>query len=329
MQRRTLLLLAGGWAAFAQAQPDWRRQAVPFVTAEQYLEALYTRWYEPRARQFAAAASALVEAQRAHCAKADLPAARTAWLRTMTAWERLNAVAIGPLLQRRSARRIDFTPVRAAAVERAIRDGATDLALVGGPAKGLPALEWLLWRRPVASGSNACGYALRVAQDIAAEADALAAAFAQPRSWDESSQASAFAEVVNQFVGGVEALRWGQIGKPLQEGRGRHARSESKGTAAAWGARWDALRTLTAWQAEAPDTPVSLEMLLRGRGLNPLADRLRAAVESAGKAMAGAAPGKASLPRAVRELSALKRRMEGEVAPALDVSIGFSDADGD
>ncbi len=42
-----------------------------------------------------------------------------------------------------------------------------------------------------------------------------------------------------------------------------------------------------------------------------------------------AAPDGPRVLQAAKELSALKRLAEAEVAPALQVSIGFSDADGD
>jgi hypothetical protein len=316
------------------AQPHWRDTAVPFVSGAAWLESLRAGWYAPRSAEFAQASNALAAALQGHCTRPDAAAARAAWRTAMLAWERLVAVAAGPLLTRRSARRIDFQPARPAAIERALREAPRDMAEVGGPAKGLPALEWLLWRGPQ-DDAGACAYAVRVAQDIAAEADALRADFAKPREWpDEAALAAAYAEAVNQFVGGVEALRWARIGKPLQEGRGRFDRSESKASAEAWKARADALRTLGAWQAPpapaAAASPVPLEMVLRGRGLNPLADRLRGALLGAQRAVRAAGPSQPAAARsAVQQLGRLKQVLENEVAPALDVPIGFSDADGD
>jgi hypothetical protein len=284
----------------------------------------------PRSREFAEAARALVEAQDRHCAGGSLAQARSAWRRAMTSWERLAAVAIGPLVERRSARRIDFTPTRPASIERAIAQGAGDMERVGAPAKGLPALEWLLWTQRLASGSPACAYAQRVAAEIAEEAAALADAFATPREWSDETTAAAFSEMLNQFVAGIEALRWSQIERPLREGKRQFPRAMSGSSAAAWAARWEAVRHLAAFQAGAPDAPVSLEAFLRGRGLNPLADGLRDAVRRSDRALRGATLAEpAALQAAARSLAALKRRMEDEVAPALEVSIGFSDADGD
>jgi hypothetical protein len=63
---------------------------------------------------------------------------------------------------------------------------------IGAPAKGLPALEWLLWTQPVAPSSPACRYAAEVAADIAREAAALAAAFdaLAAQDWDEARAGS-------------------------------------------------------------------------------------------------------------------------------------------
>ena len=82
-------------------------------------------------------------------------------------------MAVGPLLTRRSQRQIDFSPTRPALTERAIESepaGLQAMERIGTPAKGLPALEWLLWTQPVAPGSAACRYAAEVALDIEREA---------------------------------------------------------------------------------------------------------------------------------------------------------------
>jgi hypothetical protein len=329
MRRRVLLLMA--LPAMARAQLDWRRVAVPHVTPQAWLQSLHARWYVPRSREFADAARALAQAQGRYCEGSGmLEDARSAWRRAMSAWERLSAVAIGPLVRRRSARRIDFTPARPSSIERAVAQNASDMALVGAPAKGLPALEWLLWTHRLARGSAACAHARRVADEIAAEATALAEAFASPPDWDdEAAVTAAYAEALNQFVAGIELLRWAQIERPLKEGRKQFPRAASHSTAAAWAARWDALRRLSVYQ-EGADAPISMEAYLRGRGLNPLADGLVATVKRSDVALRRASIAQAgTLAAASKALGDLKRRVEDGVAPALDVPIGFSDADGD
>jgi predicted lipoprotein len=78
---------------------------------------------------------------------------------------------------------------------------------------------------------------------------------------------------------------------------------------------------------------VPLEMYLRGKGLNPLADKLHQAASKVDASMAqvqkAGVQNKASIQQTAKDLTALKFLAESEVAPALQVSIGFSDADGD
>lgn len=333
MRRRTWLLSSlAGLTVPALAQQDWARVAVPIYAPADLLQGLYGHTLQPLAQDFVRAAQALASELRG-CGPAVAPA-RTAWVRAMLAWERLSAVAVGPLITRRSLRAIDFQPTRPALIQRALAAGpGWDLALVGTPAKGLPALEWLLWagpRQPVA-----CAFAQALAQEIVAEAVAVEAGFAAlaRQAWDEDNGPAALAEFVNQWVGGLERLRWTGIEKPLRAGRPAELpRALSGQTAAAWAARWQGLRALTVFDGAVPPAPgqgpVPLETWLRGRGLNPVADSLRQAVQRSDAALLGLRPGSAAL-AAAGTLGALKRLAEEQVAPALDVRLGFSDADGD
>ncbi|UUZ64113.1 hypothetical protein LP417_02185 [Polaromonas sp. P1-6] len=115
-------------------------------------------------------------------------------------------------------------------------------------------------------------------------------------------------------------------------------RSASGTTAQSWSAQWEGLRSLAvALERQAPEPGkglVALETYLRGRGLNPLAGKLLAAVQQVQQALPVAATpatpaGNAGLLTATKSLGKLKRLAEAEVAPALEVNIGFSDADGD
>ncbi|MFN3439016.1 MAG: imelysin family protein [Acidovorax sp.] len=364
--RASALLLASVVAALqpvaAQAQPStaapaWQREAVPFYDTVHALQGIYGHWALPRAKDFDQSARALAPALAALCqapasdSKAALAKARTAWQTTARAWEQLAAVSIGPVIARRSQRAIDFTPTRPALIEKAIvtqPQGAKAFERVGTPAKGLPALEWLLWTRPVSPNSPACSYAHEVAQDVARESAALQAAFttAAGTDWgaeDEQEQSTqAISEFVNQWVGGIERLRWAQMDKPLRAAQGTRApeypRAASGDTLAAWAATWAGLRSVTALPADAATpTPgealVPLEMYLRGKGLNPLADKLHQATGKVDASMAqvqkAGVQNKAAIQQTAKDLAALKFLAESEVAPALQVSIGFSDADGD
>jgi predicted lipoprotein len=261
------------------------------------------------------------------------------------------------------------------------------LERVGAPAKGLPAIEWLLWDSDAPQTAAACRYTTGLAQEVHREAVALAEAHTAEaaRDWREEAEAAAgrAAEVVNQWLAGLEALRWRDMGKPLAmlaSKRGDAAspqsnpdiwpRPPSSSHRQAWQARWEALRAVAigpaptdgfgAQPAVAPAV-VSLEALLRGRGRNAEADLWAKFVMAADQAMqsltgqadvlsgtpAAVAPPAASgqesallpppavlpptheLEAAVKALDVVKQYMQDTVAPALQVTLGFSDADGD
>jgi predicted lipoprotein len=329
-------LLACPGAAQAQAV------AVPFYSPQHWVEGLVRHGLAPDAAMFAAQAEALPAAIGARCAAAGpaaapaLEQARAQWRSAMLAWEALAAVPIGPLIERRSLRTLDFTPTRPVLIARAINARPTDAAAmerIGAPAKGLPALEWLLWTAPVTPGSPACGYALQVAEDLAREARALAVASQAEPPRDEERLAAASAEAVNQLVGAVERLRWAEIDKPARGGAA-FPRTASGSTAASWQAQWQAIHARLRMPAAAAPAPgeglVPVETWLRGRGLLAEADALAAAVDGADASLRGLRPGEtARLAVAARALAGVKQVLEERVAPALQVRIGFSDADGD
>ena len=342
--------------AQAQAQNVAANVAVPFYGPPAFMQGVHKQWYAPRSAEFSMQAQALTRNIAALCEAAPgsesaaLAQARQGWKDTTLAWEKLAAVAIGPLIERRSLRQIDFMPTRPELIERAIRAAPADakaMERVGTPAKGLPALEWLLWAKSVAPASPPCRYAQMVAAEVQAEAQALASGFAAlaARDWaeDEEAAVAPMSEFVNQWVGGLERLRWANMEKPLRaattaQGNSRkppaYNRAASGLTAQAWAAGWEGVSALAAFRAGGVPQPgqdlVPIETYLRGRGLNPLASKLADTVRQTDAAMTGlTADQNQRVLGAARSLSAVKRLAEAEVAPALEVNIGFSDADGD
>jgi uncharacterized protein len=344
----------------AQAQSNWAKVAVPIYSSAQVLSGLHQYWTAPRADEFASQASALPPAIKQVCdakppATQALNAARLQWKATTQAWERLSAVAVGPLIERRSQRQIDFLPTRPALIERAIAAEPADAAAmerVGTPAKGLPALEWLLWTQPITPESAACRYAVQAALDVEREAIALQGAFKALAStdWadaDPDKTVAAMSELVNQWVGGLERLRWAQMEKPLRSAQTQAKstknmpdwpRTASGSTAQSWATQWDALRTLAVFAnaAQAPvpgQALVPLETYLRSKGRNPVADALVAAVrqtDSRVKTLSNMQ--RSSAPQVLataKALGEIKKVAESQLASALDVNLGFSEADGD
>ena len=326
--------------AATRPAPAQAIEAVPYYQASHFVVGLLQHMSLPRVQALQAASAGLVDAAQALC---NAPPARQAtalagvrehWQRTARAWDELAPVAIGPMIERRSMRQIDFWPTRPALIERAIRAApasAADMERVGTPAKGLPALEWLLWVHRVPLDAPACRYAAQVAAEIDREADALAERFAALASAPPEDGATLMGEAINQWVGGLERLRWAQIEKPLRSG-GDLPRAASGSTVASWQAQWRTLRALAVQDAApAPGQGlVSVETYLRGRGLNDLADRLRQAVLRADPAVAALNPrSPTTLSAAARALAQVRRLAQTDVADALEVSMGFSDADGD
>nr|WP_297352822.1 imelysin family protein [uncultured Caldimonas sp.] len=344
MNRRDVIVRFALGAALAHAVPAAHAvTAVPFYTPLHFVQGLYQHWHAPRAVEFAERSRALTQAAGAACTTGQRESARDAWRQAALAWDRLASMSVGPLVLRRSARQIDFQPTRPKLIERAIAAAPADaraMERVGTPGKGLPALEWLLWGTEWRADTPTCRYAVQVAADIEREAQALREAYGQAarHRWADEEASAAMSEAVNQWVGAIERLRWQDIGRPAASAHGttpEFPRAASDSSAASWGHRWQAIEAVTVQGDTAPPAPgdglVPIETYLRGRGLNPLADRLRAAAREAGTAVnalaSGATPGRVAA--ATTALGGLKRLAEGDVAAALNVNIGFSDADGD
>lgn len=341
----SLFVLAGG----AHAQTGGVI-AFPYYSGEDALSGLYGRQLPPLARDFQVQARALTAAARQHCAGPDTPAdLQDAWRRALLAWQTLSSPALGPVIERRSQRQIDFWPARPALLAKALQRAPktlADMESVGTPAKGFPALELLLSAKP---SPEHCPYVVLLAEGIDAEATALRTGYDQVagRDWtgDGDAARAAFAEWINQWLGGLERLRWIHIEQPVQKARtaGRDHRPEFARIAvsdnvAEWRTQWRALfaqARLRPEQRTQPPQPgqglIPIEALLMGKGHIALAQRWAMALDRADAAI-GTLPVKAG----EKELMALSKALkgvttlyQGEVAAALDVPLGFSDADGD
>lgn len=312
----------------------------------------------------------------------------TQWQHTMVAWESLSTPALGPILTRRSQRQIDFWPTRPELLAKALAKAPqtlTDMETVGTLAKGLPAFELLLaqWQptapsrlqlpngrvaepaqpQPELSGLPAavsvasCQYLGLLAQGVQAEATELSGELTiwAARDWSQTPDdtASAMAESVNQWLAGLERLRWAHIEKPLKivqtSGESRKnkppkfARLDRDANLASWRAQWHSLldqARLNDTQRINPPTPsqavIPIEAVLLGEGHIVLAQRWAKALDAVTESI-DQLPAQINSPTAdERELLALTTALkavsvlfQNEVASALDVSLGFSDADGD
>ncbi|MBX9817754.1 MAG: hypothetical protein K2X79_06970, partial [Burkholderiaceae bacterium] len=304
--------------------------AAPYVTASQMVQGLLTQHLQPSAAALQQAAQAL--AQSLSQGIAPWAQHRPQWVATMLAWERLAAVAVGPLLERRSARAIDFWPTRPAQIQRLLESGSittvAQLETVGATARGLPALEWLLWKTD--GSSHAAAYASVLAQQVLAESRALQVGY-QTLADTEREEEDAWAlygEWFGQAVGGLDQLR---IKKMVPDTRGKDSapwvRGLSGQTAACWQAQSQGLQAFllgspaaqAATQAATPGWPVigSLNSLLLGRG--HLRDSLVLQERTAAmlRAVQAARPGNAASVRsaqvALAQVSALANGLASDV----------------
>jgi predicted lipoprotein len=334
--------------------------AMPYYGLEDALHGIYVFQIPPLAQRFQTQSEQLVRVTESFCqGDAPVAAVRTQWQTTQVSWEALLTPSVGPLVSRRSQRQIDFWPTRPELINRALKTdpkNLTDMERVGTPAKGLPAMEWLLaqWSAPgqAKPAARDCRFVSLVAQGIAEEARALDGEFATlaAKDWaDSPDQATAaMAEWVNQWLAGLERLRWAHIEKPIVSHQTRHAdkmgdpiafpRLSVESNLAGWQAQWHSLLTqarLTEAQYRNPPPAgkslVPIEALLLGKGKLALAGRWVAVLDKVSVAMA--ALKSQSTPSELLALTQLMKAVtvlfQNEVATALDIPLGFSDADGD
>lgn len=334
--------------------------AMPYYSLEDALQGVYGFHSPPLAQRFRAQSEQLDLVTGRFCqGSVPLAAVRTQWQTTQVSWEALLTPSVGPLVSRRSQRQIDFWPTRPELIARALKaepQTLIDMERVGTPAKGLPAMEWLLtqWSEPGRGQPTArdCRFASLIAQGITEEARALDGEFAilATKDWTASPEdaTAAMAEWVNQWLAGLERLRWAQIEKPIVSHQTSHADKPTEKVAFArlsrdsnlmgWQAQWLSLLTqarLTEAQYRNPPPPgkalVPIEALLLGKGQLALAGRWVAALDKVTVAMASLTP--QSTPTQLLAVTQLMKTVsvlfQNEVATALDIPLGFSDADGD
>ena len=296
--------------------------------------------FVPRIDAFARTTGPLLQSIDAMCnapGRETLAAARRAFVTSLLAWENASAIAYGPIATRRSIYKIDFWPVRVNLIMPLLQNPPTtvaELEAVGGPAKGYPTLEWVLWTPAedpsVLHDANRCAYSRVVAMDIANEAQALvkdfAAYAAQPISPDTADER--FSELLGLMLGALEKLGVRKIEKPSYVGAGKNfPRKLSDQTVAEWNAQWASLRSLFIGDGTAGGA--SIEALLRAHGHRALADRVRAAVNRVSSTLAGARATPAVGQKAGKDLSDLRKLYSENVAAALKITIEFDENDGD
>ncbi|HEX4918266.1 MAG TPA: imelysin family protein [Limnobacter sp.] len=319
------------------ALPERTGMLFPYYEPDDLLGSVRRFHFESHGQAVHTHLQALNGSLQAYChGQGPLRAVREQYQKATLAWLGLSAVVMGPMLLNNTVRQVDFRPLRENLLKRAIAkqpEGAQEMALIGSPAKGFPALEHLLFGNTAPAGSPACAYAVQVAQDLDRTFAAL--------DWQGQSAQPNVQLYFNQVLGGVQRLAWEGMQKPWMQ----HQDSGAEGpmtwphggvglAVAAWKTQWQSIENLLVLQGgfvpDARHQTVPLEAFLRGLGKVDLADALLAACVRVDGTMAVLdAENPASVSAAAQALQALKATMETQVAKGLNVSIQFSSSDGD
>lgn len=231
-----LLLAMVGPAPYAAENAD--------AAQRQLLQHLANRVLLPLTEEFATAAEKLSAASHAYCRdRSDLQSVRIAWRDTQSAWQPLEMLQIGPTIERRSQRHVNFWPVRPKLLEPLLADAEpvepATLETLGAAGKGLPALEYLLFAEGTADSAQKkmpakthCNALQALSIQLRDEALGLAADWRQPNGGfarqlaeaEQHPQDGAFAsadqalgDVLNLLIAGLDAVKTRKLGKPLEK----------------------------------------------------------------------------------------------------------------
>ena len=289
---------------------------------------------------FAVAADGLAETARRDCTPQAL---RAPWNEAFDAWMGVSHLRFGPLEEDGRAQAIEFWPDERDATSRALRAlaaqdaGALEpeaMAEASVAARGLMALERLLYGEPYGADDPACGLARAIAADLAATAEALEAGWrdahaeamlsaGEPGNAAYMSEAEARATLYGALVTGLEFTEAQRLGRPMGTlDRPRPTRAEawrSARSARNVALSLAALRGLAADLADAPETLAAL-------------DRAVASAEALDDpALAGVAEpsGRFRIEALRTEIAQARRAAEAEIGAVLGVAPGFNAADGD
>ncbi len=290
---------------------------------------------------FAEAGEGLAEAAREDCTAEAL---RGPWNAAFDAWMGVSHLRLGPAEEDGRAQAIEFWPDERDATGRALgallaagdRAALTPEAMARASvaARGLMALERLLFGDPYGPGDRACDVARAVAADLAATAEALEAGwrdgFAKtllgagaPGNTTYLGEAEARAALYTALVTGLAFTADERLGRPLgtfERPRPTRAEAWRSGRAArnvVLSLR--ALRDLAASLADAPRTLAAL-------------DRAIASAEALDDpALAGVADpsGRFAVEALQTEVAEARRAAEAEIGAGLGVASGFNALDGD
>ncbi|HVK93705.1 MAG TPA: imelysin family protein [Noviherbaspirillum sp.] len=322
----------------------------------------------PLTQQFAQAAAGLADTAKAFCAtphEADLAEVRTAWRTAQAAWQPLEMLQLGPIIERRTQQQVNAWPLRLRLLERLLAEEqpvqVAQVDALGAAGKGFPALEYLLFTpgktdtdTTHALSGKSCSALQALAAHIGSEANGLATAWREPnggfaRQLAEAGnhpQDGAFAtadqalsDIANLLIAGLDAVKSRKLGKALEQDDNAAAleRIES------WrsGTSLDHLRAnLRGFELVffgAGTDGIGLDDYLVGLSRPVLPRLVRQDLHAAQTALAAIRPPlrtaltsqRPQIEALHKALTQLQRRMEDDIADALKVDLGFNTSDGD
>jgi predicted lipoprotein len=287
-----------------------------------------------------------------------LTAAQQAWTDARAPWKRTEVFAFGPYKEEplRLGPKIDAWPVRPASVQ-AVLDGDLELTPevidgLGVYSRGFPAIEYLLFAIDVTAEPRGCAYLLAVTANLSAEVAALRDAWA-PDGGDYLAELTgagktsaafdtlpeALGEVVNRMGFTAENIHVDKLGRPVGATSGDGSPQPELAESQFSG------RSVT----DILDNLDGIERLFFGAGAAPglttyLHKRgFRFDVEMQGAlGLARLALGGIELPlvdavgadpgpviAAMDRVTDLQILLQTEIIPALSLTVGFNDVDGD
>lgn len=327
--------------------------------------ALFQHWANdillPLTQDFAVAAGKLAGTSQAFCAgQRELRDVQAAWRDSQSAWQPLEMLQIGPTIERRTQRQVNFWPVRPKLLEPLLTDTSAippeRTETLGASGKGLPALEYLLFPQDKTGGTvkKHCNALQALAADVKAEAEGLAADWREPdggfaRQLAEAglhpenspfaSADQALSDVVNLLIAGIDAVKARKVGKPLEKSSDGASleRIESWRAGTSLDHIRDNLRGFELMFFGAGKNGIGLDDYLASIDRSGLARVIRGELDTAQKALAAVRP---PLQNAVvtqrkqvedlhKAIGRLQHLLETEVADALKVDLGFNANDGD
>ncbi|WP_288841774.1 imelysin family protein [uncultured Deefgea sp.] len=308
-------------------------QAEPSVPDAAWSQAWLDAAYQPRHAVLTQSADALMRSVDLVCAQTNahnLEQARQTWLATSKAWRALDAAPAGPMVLERMGRKIDFRPTRPDDIEVAIQTGDVSNAAT----RGLPAIEYLLWGNAQPKVQLAklkqparCAYLSKTAQQVASHAHFLDQPWQTYRielgAENPFFRENLLSEHINLLLSSMGSL---QKRMPTADG----VKPEQF-------AEWRSGSSHAQFMAQVGGMNLALQAVvqrLREEGSAQLADQVSVEMQQVQKRCESlpqnlaqsAAKARMACHQAITDLRA---RVQVQVGEKLDLTLGFTEGDGD